>query len=411
MQSGTRARSGGRGTAATKIPSAGHQLEARVAQLWFWEGFYARCGINLQRYYQEPLLVTDLDLFAFDFSPHLSVIKYIGEVKSGTGKSVEKPLDRIVWLRGLRELVGADSAELTMAKGVTSRIRQLGRSLDVTAQTVDDFERREGNAVARMTDLGSQGISALTMEQEVREACRGDVALERAFWFLRGEVLFLDPFLAIKQLIDLLQEISRHWTPRLQDKEARVVRWLASEAVSILALKLVAASATAVTLSRSEWDDLVSERLAEGAVPMHQMRKLSDSVDKFVAGVLSAAKVPPEIRTEAIGAFLPEPPHYAGPLAELCWRLKSDAPVARALPRQLDLFIFEKLVWQRDIDVAVIARLGLARDNFGHVRRLISAFLRGCDASFDELDRVMTGEVGPHAGLTIESQKPELPEE
>ncbi|MCX5182575.1 hypothetical protein [Streptomyces sp. NBC_00268] len=369
-------------------------MEARVAQLWFWEGFYSRYGVNLERYYQEPLLVTDLDLFAFDFTPHLAQIKHIGEVKSGTGKNTEKPLDRLVWLRGLRELVGADAAELTIAKGVTSRIRQLGRSLDVTAQSVEDFERREGNAVGKMADLGAHGVAALTLERDSRDACRSNADLDRAFKFLRGEVLFLEPFLAIKQLIDLLQGIGRHWTPRLQDGEARAVRWLAAEGVSILALKLVAASATAMTLSRGDWNDLVSERLAEGAVPMHQMRKISDAVDKYVAGVLSAVNVAPEIRTEAIGAFLPEPPHYAGSLAELCWRLKSDAPVARVFPRQLDLFIFERLVKRREIDSSVVMRLGLGRDTFGHTRRLIAAFLRSCDASFDELDQVLTSDVG-----------------
>lgn len=395
MQSGTRPRSGGSRTAAPRTPQVGELLEARVAQLWFWEGFYSRYGVNLERYYQEPLVVTDLDLFAFDFTPHLYQIKHIGEVKSGTGKNTDKPLDRIVWLRGLRELVGADAAELTMAKGVTDRIRHLGRSLDVTAQSVEDFERREGNAVGKMADLGAHGVTALSLEREIRDICREEAELDRAFKFLRGEVLFLEPFLAIKQLIDLLQGISRHWTPRLQDGEARAVRWLAAESVSILALKLVAASATAVTVSRNDWGGLVSERLAEGAVPTHQMRKISDAVDKYVAGVLAAVKVAPEIRTEAIGAFLPEPPHYASSLAELCWRLKSDAPVARALPRQLDLFLFERLVKRRDIDASVVARLGLSRDTFGHMRRLLSSFLLACDANFDELEQVLTSGATP----------------
>ncbi|MEU7343117.1 hypothetical protein ABZ778_04170 [Streptomyces bacillaris] len=403
MQSGARARSVAKKTAAPRKPQPGELLEARVAQLWFWEGFYSRYGVNLERYYQEPLLVTDLDLFAFDFTPHLAQIKHIGEVKSGTGKSAEKPLDRLVWLRGLRELVGADAAELTIAKGVTSRIRQLGRSLDVTAQSVEDFERREGNAVGKMANLGAHGVDALTLERDTRDACRGNADLDRAFKFLRGEVLFLEPFLAIKQLIDLLQGVGRHWTPRLQDGEARAVRWLAAEGVSILALKLVAAAATAMTLSRADWDDLVAERLAEGAVPMHQMRKISDAVDKYVAGVLSAVKVAPEVRTEAIGAFLPEPPYYAGSLAELCWRFKGDAPVARVFPRQLDLFIFERLVKRREIDSSVVMRLGLGRETFGHTRRLIAAFLRSCDASFDELDRVLTSEVSVGASSGVES--------
>ncbi|WP_129845348.1 DNA-binding response regulator [Streptomyces albidoflavus] len=402
MQSGTRARSAGSSPSAAKAPSVGEQLEARVSQLWFWEGFYSRYGVNLQRHYQAPLTITDLDLFAFDFSPQLAMTKYIGEVKSGTGKNAAKPLDRIVWLRGLCELVGADAAELTIATGVTDHIRALGRSLEVSTQNVTDFERRETDAVGPLADLGSHGVKSLMLERQVRSTCRQQQDLERAFWFLRGEVFFLEPFLAIKQLIELLRRITQLWTPRLQDDEALAIRWLAAESVSLLTLNLVAATGTSLTLSRENWDALVAERLAEGSVPMHQMRKLSDSIDKFVGGILAASKVAPEIRTEAIGAFLPEPPDYADSLAELCWRFKSDAPVARALPRQMDLLIFERLVHRRDLNGPSVSRMGLDRGSAARMRRLVAAFLRGCDASFDALEKALTGPVG---AASDESQK------
>ncbi|MFB7760543.1 hypothetical protein [Streptomyces xiamenensis] len=402
MQSGTRARSAGSSPSAVKAPAAGEQLEARVSQLWFWEGFYSRYGVNLQRHYQTPLTITDLDLFAFDFSPQLSMAKYIGEVKSGTGKNAAKPLDRIVWLRGLRELVGAEAAELTIATGVTDHIRALGRSLEVSTQNVTDFERRETDAVGPLVDLGSHGVKSLVLERQVRNTCRQQQDLERAFWFLRGEVFFLEPFLAIKQLIESLRRITQLWTPRLQDDEALAIRWLAAESVSLLTLNLVAATGTSLTLSRENWDALVAERLAEGSVPMHQMRKLSDSIDKFVGGILAASNVAPEIRTEAIGAFLPEPPDYAESLAELCWRFKSDAPVARALPRQMDLLIFERLVHRRDLSGPPVSRMGLDRESAARMRRLVAAFLRGCDASFDALEKALTGPVG---NASDESQK------
>ncbi|MET7792074.1 hypothetical protein ABZS93_36835, partial [Streptomyces sp900116325] len=209
------------------------------------------------------------------------------------------------------------------------------------------------------------------------------------FWFLRGEVFFLEPFLAIKQLVELLRRVSQLWTPRMQDDESQAVRWLAAEAVSLLTLNLVAAAGIAITLSRESWNALAAEKMAEGAVPMHQMRRLSDSVDKFVAGVLTTAKVAPDIRTGVIGAFLPEPPDYTDSLAETCWRMKSDALVARALPRQMDLLLFERLVLQRDLSTSAISRMGLDRDGAVRMRHLVAAFLRGCDASFDQLETAL----------------------
>ncbi|ROO90586.1 hypothetical protein EDD29_8317 [Actinocorallia herbida] len=375
---------------ATKAPSTGDRLEARVAQVWFWEGFYARRGVNFQRYYQEPLQVTDLDLFAFDFNPQLAIRRYIGEVKSGTGRSAPKALDRIIWLSGLKSLTGADAGELTIAASISAKAQSLSRGLGISAQSVEDVERRESDAVGPLADLGSQGVNAFILEQTVRLIAKKNIDLERAFNFLRGEVYFLDPFLAAKQLIDLLRRITLRWTPRLQDGEEIALRWLAAEALSLLTLNLVTVASAAMALDRKSWNAYVMERLAEGAVPMRHMRALSDSVDKFVAGVLSAAGASPEMKTAAIGAFLPEPPDYAEPFAELCWRLKSDAPAARALPRQLDFVVYERLVHQRQIHEIAAARLGVNRDSSMRLIRLVVGFVRGCEASFVDLERALT---------------------
>lgn len=53
---------------------------------------------------------------------------------------------------------------------------------------------------------------------------------------------------------------------------------------------------------------------------MPQMRRLSESIDRFLAGVLTTAKVPASLRTDAMCAFLPQPPDYAETLAEAARR-------------------------------------------------------------------------------------------
>jgi len=44
----------------------GAQLELRVAQAWFWDGYYVRRGVDLQhRFGTDVSTVTDLDIVAF----------------------------------------------------------------------------------------------------------------------------------------------------------------------------------------------------------------------------------------------------------------------------------------------------------------------------------------------------------
>jgi hypothetical protein len=382
-------------------------LEARVAQLWFWEGFYSRNGVDLtQHFYPEPLQVTDLDLLAIDLNPQLTPRKYIGEVKGGTGKNAPKPLDRLVWLRGLRELVDAESGELTTAVVPSERVREVARSLGLVAQSVQDFERREHEAVQGVGDTGAHGVSAPELRTRVRNICHADPELERAHGFLRSGVWFLEPFTAVKQTIEILRRMARRWDSRMQDDESDALRWILAESVSILTLNLAAIAGLSLTLERSRFSQFVSERLAEGMIPMVQMRRISDSIDKYVNGVLSAAKVPADVRTSAIGAFLPEPPDWAEPLAEVAWRMGRSAIQARALPRQIDLLVHERVARNREVAERAAGRIGLERQDTARLRNLLAAFLRGCDACPDVINDALTSAVPLRAWVRDEQAAP-----
>lgn len=381
------------------ILEPGDVMEARVAQLWFWEGYYARRGINLEHQYDpEPLQVTDLDLLAFDLDPALNRHKHIGEVKTGTGKNAAKPLDRTIWLRGLRELVGAEHAELTTGIPPSARGRELAVSLGVTAQSVQDVERREQTAkIAEVADLGSQGPAAFVTLKEVHKLCSAEPELERAFWFLRSEVWFLDPWSAAKRTLGLLRTLNKRWTPQVEDDEARALRWLYAEAISSWTLNVVTLAGEAARLDEHTFQARAEERLAEGVVPAAYQRRLSDAIDKYIAGVLAAADTSATVRTEAMGAFLPQPPEWSASFVELVRRLATNAPATRQLPRRLDLLVFERLVNRRELTTTAGNRLSLHADAFGQQRRLLAAFLRTHPGLPEAVDRAMTAAVAQDA--------------
>ena len=235
----------------------------------------------------------------------------------------------------------------------------------------------------------------------VREICRQDPELERAYWFLRSGVWFLEPFLAVKQVIDILRRTKRRWDSRIQDDESQALRWILAEGVSILTLNLVIISGLSLTLERSSFSQHVSDQLAEGMIPMPQMRRISESIDKYVNGVFSAANVSADVRTRAIGAFLPEPPDWAEPLTEVAWRMGHSAIQARALPRQIDLLVHERVTRNREVAERAAHRIGLERQDTARLRNLLAAFLRGCDAAPDVVNDALTSAV-PLGGVIKE---------
>ena len=364
----------------------------RVARLWFWEGYFSRSGINLKRHYHpEPLLVTDLDLLAYDFGPSLQVRRTIGEIKSGTGRSAPKPLDRIIWLRGLKELVGVDHAELVSRIAPSPRARSLARSIGVSAQSQADLERREQLAdIAGVEDAGSHGTRAFLERSWVHKHCSSNQDLERAFWFLRSEVWFYDDITACKRLIGLYRQLGGMWTPEIEDEDSRALRWLLAETVSVFTLNAVAAASEVIRAAPDLLAAEVGDRLSAGLAPADVMRRIALDVDKFVGGVLAAANAPASLTAEAMGAIHPVAPAWTEQFVELLARIAVVREEARSLPRQADLLAYERIVWRREVKPIPYGRLALSDPETGRLMRLVAAFLRSQSAHIDVVDRALT---------------------
>jgi len=379
--------------------TTGDDLELRVAQVRFWEGYFVRSGIDLQTQYGASVIqVTDLDLLAFSFGPHLEPRKTIGESKSGSGRSAPKPLDRIVWLRGLRALVSADSAELTIKGTATRQVRDLGRQLGVTVQSMADLKAREDAVQLKaVAGVGAYGVEAVELRERVRVISQSDPVLQSAYKFVRSTVWFLDPFAAAKQTIGLLSTLTMRWVPKVEDDANRAVRWLIAESVSVLGLNILLIASQMQPMSPKEFSELIEERLSDGLVPAAKMKELSKRIDRYVAGLLAAADAPTSIRADAMGAFFPEPPDFASSLAELAVRF-ARAHNGATLPRRIEMLMHERVARGRQPSSEVAERLGLAE--IPTEISAFAAFLRRFTGLTADISSALTSPVIPGAGRT-----------
>ncbi|PFG15491.1 hypothetical protein ATK74_0009 [Propionicimonas paludicola] len=357
----------------------------------FWQGSYVRAGVDLQRhYYPDPLLITDLDLLAYSFTPQMKSVKLIGEAKSGTGKSAPKPLDRVIWLAGLQRIVRADHAILLTATPPSERVRDLARTLDVAALSTGDLGRWEQRDLAEMQqNAGSQGPEAWQATASTHFAVKKEPVLERAFWSLRSEIWFVSPWQATKRCVGIIAELRKWWTPTLDDDDQAALRWLYAEAISVLGLQIVMLVGLARSTDPRDWRQQVEDRLAEGLVPAHAMRTLSKAVDMYVARALSAAGADATLKAESVGAFEPAPPPWTEQLVELINRLAEESTLSE-LPRHIDLVIHERLVKRRHIAPDLLQICGHDLASGERHRRWLAAFLRSAAEIPDAVSKALT---------------------
>lgn len=383
---------------STPAITRGDELEMRLARVWFWEGSFTRRGINLQQHFtDENFTITDLDLLALEVTGQLTLRRGIGEAKSGTGKDAPKPMDRCLWLAGVSQLVDAQTADYVTAANVSRKVREIAARLGVRPTSMNDLSQRE-NAVriGEVLDVGSHGPTAMIKAKTAQKHARNERQWERAFWFVRCEVWFLEPWHAIKRCIGLLDSLTNWWTPEIDDDDQAMLRWLYAEALGIFALNAVVLAGLRLASEKNDWRAWAADRLAEGAVPMHQMKVLSSAIDKYTAGLLGRLGAPAQVHTEAMGTFLPSPPEWTDSLLELIERLAANPLTARHLPRHVDLVVYERLVHRRHIVPQVLSRVdGVQGSDLDKMRRQLTAFLRGNARLPETVDKALATTTTP----------------
>jgi hypothetical protein len=395
--------------ATTRGLEDGIRAEVRVAQAWFWDGYYVRRGIDLQhRFGSEVSLVTDLDVLGFSFESSLKHHKYIGEVKTGRSGNTPRPLDRALWMRGLRELIGAESGEVTTAFTTSIAVRDACKRLGATVQHLDDLAARETRLqIAQFNDIGSQGDTIASLRKEVQSFVKADRMLERAYWFLVSEVWFLEPFDALKRTLGLIRELGKVWPPETHQEAIQAARWFFAEAISIATLNLAIVTGDALTMDARTFQETAMAQLASGDLPSYAIRNISDRIDEYVSKLLTSLDAPAEFRISAMGAFLPLPPEYSEPLLELVSRLAAESVATARLPRQLDAVLFERLVRRRNLSHQLVRRLGLT-PGAERLIRLLAAFLRGQFMLPGPVDKVLTTPILDEVQLADADVQPSL---
>ncbi len=142
----------------------------------------------------------ELILLVFRFAPELDLHLAIGESKSGQGKKGPKAADRLLWIHGVQDLVGADSAFVATTRRASDRLRGLAAKLGVSLLDERDLPHRERiQGLDEKSYWGPHDPDLLARQREIYDAIKDDDELKRVYWFLRSEFWLVSPTVALKR--------------------------------------------------------------------------------------------------------------------------------------------------------------------------------------------------------------------
>jgi hypothetical protein len=344
----------------------------QVARLLSTEGFVVRRDVQLAPQLEVP--ATSLDLLAVRVDPGLQVSTAIVGCVTAGGRNPRSPADKILWLAGARELLGAERVVMTTGKTATTQLRSLAERLRVDLISAEDLERRERAAGLHGAPPSGPADERMILRQDqVGRDVGKDDELARVWRFVGSESWFLDDVVVVKRALGALRLLARRYEAHGDPRPAKPIAWLAHQAQLCLVFALVRTAGRALRTPPHAFTQTFVEQLSEGIASFAALREISRQVDRFLMAVLSRAETPPAQAAESLGVFDPQPPSYAEPLVELLERLAGEPLVAASMPRTLDWRIASVELGEEPQHPQGVP----SNDGVGRQLRLVAAFLRG----------------------------------
>lgn len=321
----------------------GDPLEYRVVRLFMYLGSFARRGREIYTVGHLDT-ATDLDVLAIRYSDPLRREVQIVECKGGSG---EGPMDRVFWLAGVKNYVGASRA--TLVRPATKwNVKDFAAELGVEILDLPHLEEMEkAIGVSPTTWPGVSDWEYFAREEAGwNKILNRDAATKELFLTLAGEIRFHEPFGGISFLLYQLRMLTRSFREHRYLSES-LSKFLLAESVSQLAVFLLRIAETTMPLSPTDRDGFIRKGLTYGHMDKAFVDRLFSNA-KRITSEMVRLYTGKHVKVEDSYFTMPEPPNVKE-IQELVGMLVAHPTLANTFAPLLDMLLFERFLKQRDV--------------------------------------------------------------
>jgi len=326
-------------------PDQGVGLESRVQRLFFAQGLFAERGLYPSAGPDYSMRATDVDVLVSEYSSRFHLTRRHFECKGGK----VQVLDRILWLNGLRSLLGADTSYLLL-KSADRAIAMFGRTLNIELMAVDDLKTWE-DAVSFPKDRwpARSDYQAFEVARKSWVKKYGNKRADGQWLKLKGALAFIEVdswldfrYSHVNKTLRLISELGESIPSLTADRDKRVCSLYVISALQVrLAQQLLAACHDITPVPRTEVKSYIAEKLTFGDHEPGQVSGIVRGTADWIRRGLDEAKMPMPDTVDINRLFTP--PLYAEEFAELLHRLRAQSDAAGFLPIAFEMTQFENV--------------------------------------------------------------------
>ncbi|GAA1959380.1 hypothetical protein [Catenulispora subtropica] len=323
----------------------GADLERRFARAEFAEGSLVRLRHPVtHQISNRRRVITDVDVLSLDFDARLRPQLGITECKSTRGQAGEQ--DRLLWLKGMQSLVGADRASL-VRESVSPAGRDVARRIGVDLIGGDELARRE-KVLDHMPDrFATIGATAFTDQAAKAAEQLKTIGLRSGLVaFLEQDALLAEPHRVLGALLTL-------------DEATKTGAVVPMPLASVLAGHSLQALLVAALRAGGRIDVIgvegvrreIEQGLGTGDPHDQQLFRVAEMADTLLnqelADIHRAYRAQGatviERQVPSLRQAIAQAPAWLPRFVDLAERLRRRTPVARQLPQTVDLVVFDAL--------------------------------------------------------------------
>lgn len=322
----------------------GTRLEYKTTRLFFNLGYFTRRRVPLKSFFfPERSDITDIDIYGIKWDLDLTPKIVMGMCTTSKSKQHAAPANRILWLRGLKEFLGASQTYLVMPR-ITSKFKTFAIQNGVIP--LDDRRFTELEKQLKISNWGgSYALDNFPRHIEYWNTTKSETnaRIRHHYWFLVSDFWTMANNIKIKRVIthveDLLKQIST---------KKPYHQWLLVESIILFSVALMGFCYDLSPLSETNRKKYVNVKMIEGIGTIEDQEKILKTVRALVGSILEEHNL--KLPSGLLGEIKIPPPIYTEKLIELLERLLDKPYLSIHIPRFLDYWLYESAIRQSTID-------------------------------------------------------------
>jgi len=321
---------------------SGAELEARIQRLFMCQGVFAERNLFVRTAGENSNLVTDVDVLAHDYSINFQHRRIYADCRGGTNV---RPNERVVWISGMKEVVGAEFAYLVGKRCDSSTILFARRHnvdiLDLASLAALEKSLRIGPGFwPGRSNLYTHGNTEelITKVLKNRRAEKFGQWLERATQVWREASALSFSYGRLNSLVSILQEVPEFMNSRMPNDDESIFRYAVSALLVRLSQYVLFAASDTLSMTKSAREKYIAEKLATGDTGPELSLRLLRGCTKMIDATLKEQGI--DIPATWDPERMLKPPPYALSFANMIERIIPEGYQARILPLTMEVSLF-----------------------------------------------------------------------